>query len=158
MAKRIATTLCSQSKWLTHARSITIDDLEDLGVPITSYDEDADLHDAITRYYTLLRMSFESSGLYKLFETKTSQINRFVQPMPQPMPQFSDSATAPVTCPSCQHTFKVQINVKKNVPLQPDAVPYPVSTDKVACPNCRTEIDVVHLRKEVERQTGKRVI
>ena len=158
VAKRIATTLCSQSKWLTHARSITIGDLEDLGVQITNYDEDANLHDAITRYYTLLRMSFESSGLYKLFETKTSQINRSVQPISQPMPQLSDSATAPVTCPSCRHTFKVQINVKKDVSLQPDVVPYPVSTDKVACPNCRTKIDVANLRKEVERQTGKRVV
>ena len=80
-AKEIATDLCSLSRWLTHGRSIKINDLEKLKVKITDYSKNVELNEAITRYYTLLRMSFESSMAYKIFETADSQIYRFMTPV-----------------------------------------------------------------------------
>ena len=76
-ATEIAGALCKQSEWLTHGRSINIADLERLKLKITDYSKNADLNDAILRYYTLLRMTFETN-IYKLIETVDSQIYRFV--------------------------------------------------------------------------------
>jgi hypothetical protein len=44
-AKEIAEALCSQSKWLTHGRSIKIDDLQNLKVKITDYGDNPELND-----------------------------------------------------------------------------------------------------------------
>ena len=46
---------------------------------IVDYSVDIALAEAITRYYTLLQMSFAAGGLYKLFETADTQIQRFIQ-------------------------------------------------------------------------------
>jgi hypothetical protein len=52
---------------------------------ITDYGQDAQLMDAITRYYTLLRMTFDQTSIYKIFETPSSQVARFVaQQIPTP--------------------------------------------------------------------------
>ena len=71
-AEEIAAELCNHRKWLTHGRSIKAIDLEHMGLQITRYDADATLNDAVSRYYTLLEMTF-SSNLYKVFETPGSQ-------------------------------------------------------------------------------------
>ena len=159
-ARRIATELCSQSRWLTHARSITIGDLEDLGVKITNYSEDADLNEAITRYYILLRMSFESTQIYKIFETKKSRIYRHVAPVqliPEgvPVQSIPESAIADIACKRCKHSFKIQVNLKSSMQLQDGAVPYPISTDSINCPNCNGQIDVKPIRQEIEARTGR---
>ena len=77
-AFEIATALCSHSRWMTRSRSIKVDDLKELCVSVTNYDDNADLSDAITRYYALLRLSFEASASYKIFETLGSQMYRFL--------------------------------------------------------------------------------
>ena len=98
-ACEIAAALCSRSKWMTRSRSIKVDDLKELCVSVTSYDDNADLSDAITRYYTLLRLSFEASASYKIFETPGSQICRFratgraVRPQARPAGEKSLEAT-----------------------------------------------------------------
>ena len=152
-AEEIAKDLGSQSKWFTHARSIKIDDLEDLGLKIGDYRKNKELNDAITRYYILLRMSFDASPVYKIFETKGSQIYRFITPV-QPAPNSPSSATAGVVCPHCMHKFKVQINLKDNMELGEDVLPYPISTDAMPCPRCGVEIDMKSMRENIEAQAG----
>jgi len=156
-AKEIATELCSQSRWLTHGRSIKIDDLEKLRVKITDYGKDAELNEAITRYYILLRMSFERSMTYKIFETADSQIYRFFAPM-QPAPQDQKSLMIDGSCPKCKRKIKVQANLEKNVPLEEGATAYPISTDSVNCPECDEKINLLPLRQNIESQTGKKVV
>ncbi len=75
-AQKIAEELCRHSRWLTHARSLKIKDLEGLQLEITDYSKDHALNEAINRYYTLLRMTFDTN-IYKVFETIESQIYRF---------------------------------------------------------------------------------
>ena len=92
-AKEIADTLCDHSKWLSHGRSIKIPDLERIGLQITDYTKNTELSDAIRRYHVLLQMTFDSTGIYKLFETPNSQIQRFfmqvgMQGVPGLMPQL----------------------------------------------------------------------
>ena len=73
-ADEIAYRLCKHSDWLTHGRSIRIKDLQEMRLEITDYSKEKDLNDAIVRYYTLLRMTFDLTGIYKIFETCCSQI------------------------------------------------------------------------------------
>jgi hypothetical protein len=76
-AADIADELCNHSKWLSHGRSIKLNDLQGIGLEITDYSKNPELADAITRYHVLLQMTFETTNIYKLFETPSSQIFRF---------------------------------------------------------------------------------
>lgn len=162
-AEEIATELCSQSRWLTHGRSIKLDDLESLGLKITDYSKNAKLNDAITRYYTLLRMTFEATNMYKLFETTKSQIHRFFVPLMPPQPPSAPPPTADVAvfdfkCLKCGKTFKIQANLGKDVPLQSGAYPYPKSNDVFICPVCGTQHNLSDARLQIEAQSGKKVV
>lgn len=169
-AERIAEDLGSQSKWLTHARSIKTADLEKLGIRITNYSRDAPLNEAITSYYTLLRMSFESTSIYKIFETEGSHIYRHMTsvqfapapprlPSPLPPPSMSPSSVmADIKCVKCKHRFKVQINLKEGMQLEESVVPYPISTDSLDCPECGQSIDVAQIRRNVETQFERRAV
>lgn len=156
-AKEIATDLCSQSRWLTHGRSIKIDDLEKLKVQITDYSNNAELNEAIIRYYTLLRMSFETSMIYKIFETTDSQIYRFVATV-QSVPPNQKSLIIDVPCLKCKHKLKVQFNLERNVRLEEGTIPYPISTDSIDCPKCSEKINLLSIRQQIESQTGKKVV
>lgn len=157
-AGEIAATLCSQSEWLTHDRSIKIGDLERLRVRVVNYDDDAGLSDAITRYYTLLRMSFELSSAYKIFETPSSQLYRFLSPGQAARPRGrseADRSRVDVACPKCQARFVVQVNWKEGVPSDPDAIPY---ANPVVCPSCGAQSPLGGIIPQLEAITGKRAV
>lgn len=105
-ACEIATALCSHSRWMTRSRSIKVDDLKELCISVTNYDDNADLSDAITRYYALLRLSFEASASYKILETPVSQVYRFLPTgqaaRPQARPAGEKSLEA--TCHGRRHS------------------------------------------------------
>ncbi|TAK51451.1 MAG: Clp protease ClpP, partial [Bacteroidetes bacterium] len=62
-ASQIAEKLCDNGFWLTHARSITMDDLHDMGLKVTDYSKEPKICDAIRRYYTLLKLSFDTTNI-----------------------------------------------------------------------------------------------
>ena len=160
-ADEIAEELCSQKRWLTHGRSITHDDFEKLRVKITDYSKIPELNDAITRYHILLRMSFEQTPLYKIFETVDSQIYRFVNPVnitPAPTLEKIDKINMNLECPQCKDKFTLQVNLEKHAPLEDGKLPYPVSNNLFKCPKCNKEIDVSQGRVQIEAQTGKKVV
>jgi hypothetical protein len=162
-AEEIARKLSDQSRWLTHGRSIRIAELEgDLNLRITDYSKNADLDEAITRYYTLLRMTFETN-MCKLFETPASQVYRFtgVQKVPSPpakpmLPQ-TQSLNIRITCDKCKTPTVMQANFAPNLPLKQGNVPFPQS-NILQCPSCKADIDVANIRLQVEGQTGKKVV
>lgn len=157
-AEEVAASLCSRSKWITHNRSIKIEDLEELRVKITNYDRVAKLGDAITRYYALLRISFEMSAAYKLFETPMSQICRFSSQagmmQARSLPAASRSRVN-VACSECQASFAVQVNWKENAPVDQGAVPY---SDAVRCPACKAQNPLESMLLRLEAATGKRAV
>lgn len=161
-AEQIAGELCNHGRWLTHGRSIKIKDLEDMGLRIVDYSKTPDLEDSITRYYTLLEMTF-ATNIYKIFETPNSQIYRFLTaPAPQgiiggPIQADQDFLIADTECPNCKHKFKLQLNFKKGVPQQPGTVLFPKS-NKLKCPACGTEGDVAALRHQLEAQLKRKVV
>ena len=154
-AKEIAKKLCNHKKWLTHGRSIKISDLEAMRLKIKDYSKEPDLAEAIRRYQTLLQMTFDSTNIYKLFETPSSQILRFVTPT-VPAPQDADAVMIEVPCPQCKGVSKIQANLKKS-PLQPGHFRFPLD-NKFKCPACGAEIDLTNARRTIEAQSRKRLV
>lgn len=158
-AAKIASQLCRHSDWLTHGRSIKIDDFERMKLKITDFSKDSNLNDAITRYYTLLRMSFDTN-LYKIFETIDSQIYRFTVgiPLPPQSQKSNEVALIEFECQKCHIKHRIQANLNKHADLQPGNLPFPVDTGLFKCPNCGTESNIAPIRLQVEAQSGKKVI
>lgn len=160
-ADQIASALCKHGNWLTHGKSIRLDDLEELRLKITNYEANSDLSDAIDRYFTLLQMTFDMTGIYKLYETIESQIYSFTKqgaPIKQkPGKQDIDTVIIDFQCPKCKVVSKIQAVFKKGVPLQKGTIPFPKNNIFV-CPNCETKTPLTPLRLDIESQTGKNII
>ncbi|MBI1954944.1 MAG: Clp protease ClpP [Acidobacteria bacterium] len=159
-AEEIANELCDHRKWLTHGRSIKLEDLGSMGLQVVDYSDDTKLADAIRRYYTLLQMTF-ATNIYKVFETPESQIYRFLipqgTPVPTPQKGLGDVAIIEVGCGKCNVTSRIQANLDKPAPLQQGCLPFP-GDNRFHCPNCGNEIDLSDLRRQIESQAKKRVI
>lgn len=161
-ANAIAAKLCKHSDWLTHGRSIRLQDLKDMRLEITDYSNDTELNDAIGRYYTLLRMTFDLTGIYKIFETCSSQIYQSISQaaiptIPIPQDSKPQAAHADFVCPKCASNYKIQLNLEKNVPLGVGCVPYP-KNDIFVCPKCSTQTNLTPFRLQLEAQTGLKVV
>jgi hypothetical protein len=162
-AKEIADKLCKHSDWLTHSRSINIEDLEKMGLKITDYSKDANLNEAINRYFTLLRMTLESSNVYKLFETIDTQVLRFSVPQVQPGALNPKGVMDPkdviigYVCPQCRNKFEIQAILDKAAKIDSGKIKYP-KNDTFICPNCRASSNLAAARLQVEAQTGKKII
>ena len=162
-AKVIADDLCSHQKWLSHGRSIKIDDLRTMRLEITDFTGNAELGDAITRYHTLLQMTF-ATNVYKVFETSTSQIYRLfaqqgnaAQQGQQQLPQNATNVIITTNCPKCGAVGQIQANLGVAQPLQPGNIPFPPD-NKYRCATCGMEQDLTAVRQQVEGQTGKKIV
>lgn len=159
-AKEIADSLRNHSKWLTHGRSIKMADLREMRLKITDYSQELDLCDAIRRYYTLLRMTFDTTTMYKLVETPETQIYRFVTIQAPPLQQrvqVPTSVNIDLDCNNCGQKTQMQANLQPGVDIEPSRVPFPAD-NKFTCPNCGVESDLSTLRAQIESQTKKRIV
>ena len=158
-AKSVPFGIGKQSKWLTHGRSIKIENFEEMGLKITDFSKDKDLNEAILRYYTLLRISFETN-IYKIFETIDSQIYRFaVSPGSNPQKvKGNDVANIDFECPRCKNHFLIQANLGKTSELRPSHYPFPVGNNIFQCPKCGMESNLIPIRLQIEAQSGKKIL
>jgi hypothetical protein len=169
-AEKIATKLCDHSYWLTHGRSIKIEDLEQMQLKITDYSKAPVLAEAIRRYYTLLQLIF-ASNVYKVFETPTSQIHRYLVPQAaiqgpagniqvSPMPKIGSGgglAKIEIVCGNCKNVTTLQANIGKAQPLKPGNLPFP-QDNVFRCPKCNTEHNLSDLRRQLEGQSKQPVV
>ena len=134
-----------------------------MGLKIKNYTNDPDLYDAVNRYYTLLRMTFDLTGIYKVFETCCSQIYQSISQAAMPsIPSIPENikpqmAHANFVCPKCNSQFKIQINFRKNINLAPASILFP-KNDIFVCPNCGTQTNLSAMRLQIEAQTGLKLI
>lgn len=160
-ANEIATQLCKHSDWLTHGRSIKIPDLKKMRLLITDYSVNKELNEAITRYYTLLRMTLESTNIYKIFETPISQIMRFSGanvPPPAPLPNNKiEKVFVDFECPACKNKYTIQANLVKGIKLEDGKFPFPPNNIFI-CPNCKAQSNLSQIRLQIEAQTRKKLI
>ena len=136
--------------------------MREIGLEVTDYTENAELHDAITRYYTVMRMSFDSQ-IYKIMETRRSQIYRYVkvnQPTQEVTPAQLAKATdmlANVNCPSCRQIIPLQLKFSKGVADKENKVQFP-NDDKLKCPHCRADVNLSQMRRDIEVKTGRTIL
>lgn len=160
-AAEIADQLCDHGKWKTHGRSISIDDLRKMKLKITDYTESQELSDAIERYFTLLKMAFDSSAFFKIYETPKSQIYRHVPiqgiAKGNIPPQNVDNAEIGIQCPKCKTKIILQANFKEKIPIKAGLIKMP-KEDKIECPSCKNSIDLVNLKKDIEGQLKRKII
>ncbi len=165
-AQSIATALCRHQDWLSHGRSIKLEDLRKLGLQITDFSDNEELYDGIRRYHTLLQMTFESN-VYKLFETQHGLVVRFLNLNPGPAAVSpgqvqkdlagAKSVDADVTCPLCKSPIPLQLKLAHGVSDKPGRIPYPEG-DELTCPKCQKRINLAGARREIESQIGKKVV
>jgi hypothetical protein len=171
-AKEIAEALCDHSRWLSHGRSIKMEDLQKIGLEIRDYTQELDLADAIRRYHVLIQMTFDQTPTYKLFETTNSQVLRLLAqaPLMTQGPQLLGGATPriimptagaagmmiPFACPKCQKIHILQADFDNQRPLQPNAEKFP-SDDILVCNQCKSNHNLGALRKQLESQTGRKI-
>ena len=160
-AAEIADQLCDHGKWKTHSRSINIDDLRAMKLKITDYTQSGVLSDAIQRYFTLLKMFFDSTPVFKVYETPDSQIYRQTSIQVAPMPRLIQGNVkeieAELQCLNCKNKVKLQINFEKGLPLKQGFIPIP-KEDQFECPTCKSKIDLINLKKDIEAQAKKRIV
>jgi phage FluMu protein Com len=166
-AEIIASKLCKHADWLTHGRSIKLDDLQNMKLKINDYSANSALNDAITRYYTLLRMTFETTNIYKIFETIDSQIYRFtVVGNPQlPIPNLkivprsqNQMAVIDFVCPNCKNHVRFQANIGKHSPLQSGNIAFPVKDNQFQCPRCKTVNNILPIKLQIEAEAGQKIV
>ena len=158
-AEQIADRLCDHSYWLTHGRSIKLNDLREMRLQVTDYSEKPKLSEAITRYYTLLQMTF-AGNVYKIYETPDSQIMKFLQQQIQQIPvapPSAENAIIDVTCKKCKNRLKVQANFVVSPPVSPDCIPFP-RDNKLQCPRCAEVLDLSAARHAIELQAKKPLV
>jgi ribosomal protein L44E len=155
-AKEIAAKLCNHSDWLTHGRSIKIKDFQEMRLLITDYSKNIALNDAITRYYTLLRMTLESTNMYKLFETPKTQIARFTDSQAVKTNlgngQKIEAVDINFNCPKCNTKSKIQANLVKGLPIKAGFLPFPKNSN-FFCPKCKSLSNLSKLKLEIEAKT-----
>ncbi len=165
-ARHIAGELAKQSKWFSHARSLRIPDLEALGLKIVDFSKDPELNDAIMRYQILLRMTFESGPVYKIYDTPTNVIaRRFSVPAMNPEQaanllgamQSAPSVQCEIQCPKCTHKLNIQLDFAPKQPLQPGSLRYP-DRGTISCPNCKSTIELTPVRADIEKRMGRQAI
>ena len=110
----------------------------------------------------IIRMTFDNTGIYKIFETCCSQIYQSLSQTSFPATQMPNkvipqAAHAEFTCPKCGTIHNIQLNLTKNVKLQEGAIVYPKNNIFV-CPNCGAQTNIAGLRMQFESQTGMKVI
>lgn len=183
-AAEIADSLCDHSEWLSHGRSIKMKDLQSIGLEITDYSQSPELSDAIRRYHVLLQMTFDTTTIYKIFETPESQIYKFafsqqiqmaglpgMFPTPASPAGGSPEGGKPIqlpvakptgamlqfACPKCRKVHVLQADFDTKNPLQPGAIRFP-SNDILVCDQCHTSHSLVAMRRQVELQTKRKVL
>ncbi len=167
-ANKIADELSNHGKWKTHGKSIKIEDLRAMELVITDYSEQLDLADAIRRYKILLELTFDSSPVYKIYETPTSQIMRVIQqqqhiipsnllaPSPQNLPQNIDAMDVDVDCGNCHHKNKIHAGLGKPAKFKLGFAKFPADNN-LKCVKCGNDINLLGLRQQVEAQFGKKI-
>jgi hypothetical protein len=159
-ADEIAGQLRSHQRWLTHSKSIKIQDLREMRLRVTDYSAQADLGDAIQRYYTLLQMTF-ATNIYKVIETPVSQIYRVLtsgaQPVQLPAGPQAQAAVLQVKCAKCGQEAQVQANLEVQQPLEQGKIAFPAD-NRYTCPKCGEVTDLSDVRRQIEAQTKKRIV
>lgn len=100
-ADAIASWLADWTNFGSHGRAVGLDELEQKGVKVSRFSDDATFEDAVWSVWHAVSLGLENTGLFKIFEnsqgqTKLSQQQLILGAAPPPQPrQKRSSRTAP---------------------------------------------------------------
>lgn len=166
-ATDIANELSSHSKWKTHSRSLRLPDLVAMRLEIVDYSKEAELNDAIMRYYVLQRLFLDNGNTVKLIENARRQVVIGFVPTPAPagpattlpggvLPSGAgQSVLANLTCNKCGNVWKVQVDFDPGIPLAIGAIRF--RDGGLPC-RCGNVLDMAALRSHVEQQFGRPIL
>lgn len=164
-AAEIARELAKHSQWRSHGRSIKATDLRQIGLKITSVDDDPSLADLVYRIQTICRLVLESSTAYKLFATEREKVFKHavspggaVGAQQKIVPEVAEFE---VKCPQCGNVYKIYAKLADNPQIDKDfrkqgKLAYP-KDNKLKC-NCGFEIDLTGIRNDIENKVRKKIV
>ncbi len=168
-AKYIADYLCKHTDWKTHARSLKIEDLQDL-LKIERIDDNPKLANIVYRIKIITRLIFDTSTDYKLYFCEDCQISKTASvagsninpPFPTPNKQIEQLMVS-INCPKCgkRHDipgyFDMPNNAVKKMKLPVN--PLIQKNDVLVCDgiSCGFSIDLKPLKNQLEIQSNKKI-
>lgn len=167
-ASEIAEALTDQSKWRSHGRAITFDDLEQIGLKIHKVEDDAVFSDFVHRIQVICWLLFSNSTTYKLYATDTQRISRqAAKPSGEVAPQqnqssgLADVVEFELLCPDCgeKHLIYAKFINDPNIDKayqDKGAVSFP-SSCIFKC-NCGFEIDLTGIKAQIEGEAGRPLV
>lgn len=163
-AKSVAAALCKHDRWLSHGRSIRIDDLIGWDFKIIDISKYKKLHKYIRDLWLHVFWTFRSN-IFKFFESEKINIYRTFSPTgPGPRPvdpkvalKNADSVVIENKCPNCGDVDKFFLKFKTIPHPEPGLKDFPKS-DQYKCKNCGANIDLSKQRLDMEKLTEKKAI
>lgn len=161
----IARKLANHSIWRSHGRSIKIEDLRNIGLRITSVDDNPALADLVYRIQTVCKLILQSSSAYKLFATENEKVFKHAIPpggvSPTQQNVVPEVAEFEVKCSQCRNTYKMYAKLSSNPQIDVNFKkqgkhPYP-KDNKLKC-KCGFEIDLMGIRNNIETKTHKKIV
>lgn len=73
-ADEVADELARHSRWRTHGRSLSIEDLETIGIKVVALDNNKKVAELVYRIQVVCKLLQESTSIYKLFFSKDEKI------------------------------------------------------------------------------------
>ena len=103
-------------------------------------------------------MTFDTTNIFKVYETVNSQIYRYATAPGAPTQQQKpEMAEIEFECPNCKTKTLIQVNLKRNIPIKKNATLFP-KNNILICPVCKNRNDLSNLRRQIESQTKKKIL
>lgn len=162
-AEKVATELANHSRWRTHGRSLSINDLESIGIKVVDLEKDKEISEIVYRIQFVCKLLHETTSIYKLFFSKDEKIiknavaaniqNNRVQGVPQGIPQDAKVIQIEISCEKCgrKHRFYKKLVNNKDIDEEmkkQNFIPLP-KEDTIQC-ECDNSIDLKAVKNELD--------
>jgi hypothetical protein len=164
-AEEIANKMINHSTWRTHGKSLKISDLNEIGLRIKTFNENAQLQELVYRIKTVIKLLFGSSTNFKIFFTEDEVIlqNAINQ---KPMSVNRQNIQTPiaelkVNCPKCgkQHPVYAKFgHIPKQLESEISKKSGKFPSDNLIQCDCGFTINLTALRNQLENQIGRKII
>lgn len=162
-ADEVAEKLANHSLWRTHGRSLSIKDLEPIGIKVVNLEKDVAIAEIVYRVQFVCKLLQESTSIYKLFFSKDEKIiknavvaniqKNQVQGALQGIPQDAKIIKIDISCEKCgrKHSFYKKLiedgSIEDEMKRQ-NIRPLP-ENDSFIC-ECKNVIDLKAVKNELD--------